>query len=677
MSYNPYARYRYGGELYHGRTKGSKNGVSNTPGYKAVGRKAVGRIIGYQNGRPIYAYTDTGTGTPDPRSTAAKQKTLLGRVGLLAGRVGNTVSRAAGTVGRTVSGAANQAVKTVKKTARNAYNAVGNAWDGKAGKGTAKDLARLSRNPERENARYNRSIRGRLESAGRAISGAGRSAGNWLTGRANDVGKAARGVGRAIDKAWDGKAGKGSAKDDAAAYNKYANDLRALQSGSRSLKTRQAYVRAANRASSAYDNSIKGRLESAGRSISKAAGNAGNWLNDRRRDVGNAARNAGRAIDRAWDGRVGRGDARDTAYEYDLQGRETDAARSREAYNRSIKGRLENLPGNIGRAVSGAARSAAGAVGGAANRARRAVEEAWDGKAGKGSAKDDAYEYFRQGEDGTDREGFREMDRYNRSIKGRLENAGKAISKAGRNASRFVSDRAEDVSKAARGAANAVGSAARDAGKFVSDRAGDVRRTVRKAGQAIDEAWDGKVGKGSAKDDAAKYRQRGLSGKDPNMKKIDFELGDRAAKKYSKSVKGQIENAPKNIGKAVNGIGEKISGAAGSASKKVSETASKAAKNLNTQVGKVTSEINRVKDSVSAGANYDKIQKDYQNMYVQYRQLQMRDPKAAKAMEPQMNDMSKAYLEMQRNYNGSSLGKVSRDATDFVSSVTGSKRKEK
>lgn len=601
MSYNPYARYRYGGELYHGRKKisegGARNGYSNTPGYTAKGRKAVGRIIGYQNGRPIYEYTDTGTGTPDPRSTAAKQKTLLGRVGLLAGRVGSTVSRAAGNVGRTVSGAANQAVKTVKKTAKNTYNAVGNAWDGKAGKGTAKDLARFSRNPERENARYNKSIKGRLESAGRAISGAGRSAGNWLTDRANDVGKAARGVAKnaykAIGNAWDGKAGKGSAKDDATAYNRYANDLRALQSGSRSLKTRQAYVRAANRASSAYDNSIKGRLESAGRAVSKAANSAGNWLNDRRRDVGNAVGNA------------------------------------------------------------------------------------WDGKAGKGSAKDDAYEYFRQGEDGTDREGFREMDRYNRSIKGRLENAGKVIGKAGRNASRFVSDRAEDVGRAARGAANAVGSAARDAGKFVSDRAGDVRRTVRKAGQAIDEAWDGKVGKGSAKDDAAKYRQRGLSGKDPNMKKIDFELGDRAAKKYSKSIKGQIENAPKNISKAVKGIGEKISGTASNASKKVSETASKAANNLNTQVGKVTSEINRVKDSVSAGANYDKIQQDYQNMYVQYRQLQMRDPKAAKAMEPQMNDMRKAYLEMQRNYNASSLGKASRDAADFVSSVTGSKRKKK
>ena len=590
MSYNPYARYRYGGELYHGRTKGSKNGVSNTPGYKAVGKKATGRIIGYRNGTPIYEYTDAGTGYADPRSTAGKQRTLLGRVGLLAGRVGNTVSRAAGTVGRTVSGAANQAVKTAKKTAKNAYNAVGNAWDGKAGKGSAKDLARLSRNPERENARYNRSIKGRLESAGRAISGASRSAGNWLTGRANDVGKAARNVGRAIDKAWDGKAGKGSALDTARNFH------------NRGLNTRNS-----NQRNMAFD------------------------LSNQYRDQ----------------------------------------------YNKSIKGRLEN----VGRAISGlpgsiskAARGAAGNAGNWLNERRRDLETAWDGKAGKGSAKDDAYEYFRQGQDGTDQEGFREMDRYNRSIKGRLENAGKAVSKAARGASKFVSDRANDVGTAARGAAgkvrDTVSGAARDAGKFVSDRADDVRRTANKARRAAEEAWDGKAGKGTAKDDAAKYRQRGLSGKDPNMKKIDFELGDKAAKKYSKSIKGQIENAPKNISKAVKGIGEKISGTANGASKKVSETASKAAKNLNTQVGKVTSEINRVKNSVSAGVNYDKIQQDYQNMYVQYRQLQMRDSKAAKAMEPQMDAMRKAYLEMQRNYNSSSLGKTSRDAADFVSSVT-------
>lgn len=47
MSYNPYGgKYTYGGSLKHYRTKGSKNGISNNPSYKPIGQKAVGRIVG-------------------------------------------------------------------------------------------------------------------------------------------------------------------------------------------------------------------------------------------------------------------------------------------------------------------------------------------------------------------------------------------------------------------------------------------------------------------------------------------------------------------------------------------------------------------------------------------------------------------------------------------------------
>lgn len=488
MSYNPYARYRYGGELYHGRTKGSKNGVSNTPGYKAVGKKATGRIIGYRNGTPIYEYTDAGSGYADPRSTAGKQRTLLGRVGLLAGRVGSTVSRAAGNVGRTVSGAANQAVKTVKKTARNAYNAVGNAWDGKAGKGTAKDLARLSRNPERENARYNRSIRGRLESAGRAISSAGRSAGNWLTGRANDVGKAARGAAKnaynAIGKAWDGKAGKGSAKDDAAAYTRYADQFGPKQAESRKLGTRLAYLRAARGANYDYDNSIKGRLESAGRAVSKAANSAGNWLNDRRRDVGNAVNNIRDEVEYAWDGKIGKGTARDYA------ARNDDGTPGRSyAYDNSIRGRLEKAgkavskaargaskyvsdrANDVGKAARGAARNAAGAVGGAANRVRRAAEEAWDGKAGKGTARDMAENFNGPAKNEYNR-------KYDRSIKGTAERVGKAIGGAAGKARDTVGGTAKSVSEKA---SNRM----KEASDFISTTAKNASSTIDKATKPV------------------------------------------------------------------------------------------------------------------------------------------------------------------------------------------------
>ena len=43
----------YANFLMHGRTKGSRNGVSTTKGYTAVGQKAKGKII---NGRYVYDY---------------------------------------------------------------------------------------------------------------------------------------------------------------------------------------------------------------------------------------------------------------------------------------------------------------------------------------------------------------------------------------------------------------------------------------------------------------------------------------------------------------------------------------------------------------------------------------------------------------------------------------------
>lgn len=49
----------YANFLMHGRTKGSKNGISNTKGYTAVGKKAKGKLV---NGK--YVYDDYGNYTP-------------------------------------------------------------------------------------------------------------------------------------------------------------------------------------------------------------------------------------------------------------------------------------------------------------------------------------------------------------------------------------------------------------------------------------------------------------------------------------------------------------------------------------------------------------------------------------------------------------------------------------
>ena len=66
----------YADYLMHGRTKGSKNGISTTPGYIAKGKKAVGQLI---NGVYVYANNAANAFKPkQPQQNAAKK--LIGNL---------------------------------------------------------------------------------------------------------------------------------------------------------------------------------------------------------------------------------------------------------------------------------------------------------------------------------------------------------------------------------------------------------------------------------------------------------------------------------------------------------------------------------------------------------------------------------------------------------------------
>ena len=66
------AYYTIGGSLMHYRTPGSKNGISNTPGYRAIGQRAKGRLI---DGRYVYEANSRPYGgsnaSPSSRAKAA------------------------------------------------------------------------------------------------------------------------------------------------------------------------------------------------------------------------------------------------------------------------------------------------------------------------------------------------------------------------------------------------------------------------------------------------------------------------------------------------------------------------------------------------------------------------------------------------------------------------------
>ena len=73
----------------HGRTKGSRNGVSTTPGYVAKGKKAVGRLI---NGVYVYANNAVNTFVPKPKAQTAAQR-LGNNLSAFAKNRYNTISK--------------------------------------------------------------------------------------------------------------------------------------------------------------------------------------------------------------------------------------------------------------------------------------------------------------------------------------------------------------------------------------------------------------------------------------------------------------------------------------------------------------------------------------------------------------------------------------------------------
>ena len=270
MSYNPYARYTYGGSLYHGRKAiadgGARNGYSNTPGYRPTGKKAVGRIVGYdRSGHPIYAYTNAGP-TPwsvsqqrrnaqiargsDARDVALRnlnQKQENRRLAADAEarrnkRIGEAVATRSGQRGR------DEREAQQRKGDRIIANERGNTLRNKVGKAQLNVSANVNR------AKNN---------AGNWLDTTRRNVGNWFDRRGDEVRNFAN---RAIDAV--------SNRDERAAMERAREAYRTNPTEA----NKKAYRNAVN----AYQNHGLTRAE--------------RFVNDRRNDIGLAARNVARNV---------------------------------------------------------------------------------------------------------------------------------------------------------------------------------------------------------------------------------------------------------------------------------------------------------------------------------------------------------------------------------------------
>ena len=150
MSYTPHLR--RGGELYHWRPKGSRNGYSNDPNYKPVGQKAQGQLV---NGRYVYdnkvggAGRNMGMTRPVTLAKPQKKQNIFQRAASGAKSAGNWLADRGG-----------KAVNTVGRAASSAGQAIG-----------------------------------------KGVSRAAKDTSKWVGDRASDVGKAASSAGKAVSKA--------------------------------------------------------------------------------------------------------------------------------------------------------------------------------------------------------------------------------------------------------------------------------------------------------------------------------------------------------------------------------------------------------------------------------------------------------------------------------------------
>ena len=413
MSYNPYGgKYTYGGSLKHYRTKGSKNGVSTDPNYKPIGQKAVGRIIGTRpDGTPIYSYGPQSAGQKDRNTEALRQ-----RVGTKAALDSRAINNNAGVVAR--------------REQRNRINAATATNAGSRGISSREEAQRKG---SRSNAnQYGNTIGNRLGRTGEAV----RAKGN----------KAVRDANSFIQN---------TAKNAPGAITKAAKD------------TRNIFQRGAS-AIGDWFNQRRAELKTTGKNI-------GNWLGDRGRDIGRAAKSAFEAISNSDERR---------AYEKaQANFRKNPNAENRKARDAAKKAYDSHLLTRLDRGVRGAPSNISRAASTAAGTVRRGAEAA--GRAISNQDERKAYEQaeanFRKNPTADNRRARNEAKKaYDSHL---VTQASRTATKAGRTVSRAVSAAAEGASKAASTTTQLASSASSAVNKVITD-------ARRMAGNAVPGASD-------------------------------------------------------------------------------------------------------------------------------------------------------------------------------------------
>lgn len=473
MSYQPHLH--KGGELYHYRTKGSKNGVSNTPGYRAIGKKA----IGFLNSAGQYVY--------------------------------NNASKAAGSAGNWLSDRGRDVSKVASSAKKYASNAVSNI--GSSAKKAAKYVTGGSKARDKVDETkfrldvaktYGGSTKTALASSHnqRKAANSRKTANNYEKSYAN------RSI---LDFRGQNSDAKGAIKEknNAKKYQKAADENKALNN---QIKREQVADARANynKAIKEYNNTLEGKVFNAANKAKKSASKA---LND-----------AGKKAKKVWDFTKPGGTLDKTAFDTAKKAGESVSKFASDSFNSAKKSASKAISG-AGKSLDSARKSAGNWLsdrGKQISKAASNAKEAITGQNAKSnrdfyrsmssnSSYTTPYEKLspeeKQVRSNRQRRDQRKIDeyskQYNNSLAGRIDNAskaaGNAISKAGKNISNTAKKAKKTASKAISGAGKAAGRAAKTVGNFASTSFSSAKKAVGSGANRAGEFISGLFGKKKSK----------------------------------------------------------------------------------------------------------------------------------------------------------------------------------
>lgn len=135
---------------------------------------------------------------------------------------------------------------------------------------------------------------------------------------------------------------------------------------------------------------------------------------------------------------------------------------------------------------------------------------------------------------------------------------------------------------------------------------------------------------------------------------------NEAKKAYDSHLVTQASRTATKAGQTVSRAASAVGSAAAEGASKAASTATQLASSASTAVNKVITDARRMASNAVPGASdIDKLYDNYKQANQLYNDLLRTDPKAAHKIESKVEDMRKAYVKAESQFNNSTEGKIS------------------